>query len=262
MLEEPQYLKEITNVTFQSYTINDTMEIQTDGICLLFLSQGQASLTIHDHTVKLKQDHLYLCSSHHTITISNQANTVLDCINMQGIRLAMKYAPLKILSTEMIVLMLQLYQKTQANHDASYVTMFVKHLLMLCVQETTSLFTCDVSTHSIALAKRVHSYIQAHVTSLKSIEELAHHFHRSPYALMHLYKDVYGCTIHSTWNTLRLQKVCTLLEQSNASIKEISELCGFSSTSYLIQLFHKQYDISPLQYRKRYRRNQKDRNRT
>ena len=51
-------------------------------------------------------------------------------------------------------------------------------------------------------------------------------------------------------NNYRLEKSRSLLRYSNYSVTEISYLCGFTSSSYFCEAFHKYYDLTPKQYRK------------
>ena len=100
------------------------------------------------------------------------------------------------------------------------------------------------------------SYLDSHYDEHITLEEVAVHFHRNPYALAHLYKKQTGMTIFDTLNRIRLYHALSHLRNSSCSIKEIALRSGFSSTSYFIQRFAKQYRLTPLQYRKQWRRKQ------
>lgn len=50
-------------------------------------------------------------------------------------------------------------------------------------------------------------------------------------------------------NNYRLEKSVFLLKNTTMSITEIAYTCGFSSTSYFCELFHKNYSITPKAYR-------------
>lgn len=51
-------------------------------------------------------------------------------------------------------------------------------------------------------------------------------------------------------NNYRLEKGNYLLRNTAMSITDIAYACGFSSTSYFCELFHKHYNITPRTYRK------------
>lgn len=48
----------------------------------------------------------------------------------------------------------------------------------------------------------------------------------------------------------RIQRACTLLANTNLSVGEIAEQCGYASTSHFIKLFRKLMGCAPMGYRK------------
>ena len=48
--------------------------------------------------------------------------------------------------------------------------------------------------------------------------------------------------------TIRLKHAARLLKEGKLSISEISDMCGFSSTSYFYRCFKKQYGVQPGNY--------------
>ena len=49
---------------------------------------------------------------------------------------------------------------------------------------------------------------------------------------------------------LRLQQVCYYLMSSDKNIGEIAQLCGFCTPNYLIKLFRRAFNRTPMEYRK------------
>lgn len=58
----------------------------------------------------------------------------------------------------------------------------------------------------------------------------------------------------------RLLRATQHLTHSRLSVEQIAELCGFANASTLRHHFRQQYALSPLQYRKRCRVKQTERN--
>ena len=54
-------------------------------------------------------------------------------------------------------------------------------------------------------------------------------------------------------NEYRLTHAVRMLTESSASISDISCACGFSSSSYFCKLFKKMYNVTPMQYRNKFR---------
>ena len=48
----------------------------------------------------------------------------------------------------------------------------------------------------------------------------------------------------------RIMKSCQLLKDTNRSISEIADSCGFQSVSYFFSVFRKSMGVSPAKYRK------------
>lgn len=51
-------------------------------------------------------------------------------------------------------------------------------------------------------------------------------------------------------NQYRLQKSCDLLRGKDSTVTEVALDCGFHSSSYFCEIFHRAYGITPQQYRK------------
>ena len=64
------------------------------------------------------------------------------------------------------------------------------------------------------------------------------------------YKSVTGTTISETIQSIRLGKVCKLLEQTTTPIGHIGELCGFNCETYLKNLFRARFGCSMRDWRK------------
>jgi len=63
------------------------------------------------------------------------------------------------------------------------------------------------------------------------------------------FKTVVGHTILEEIQRVRLERVCTLLAETNLPIGEITRQCGFERESYLARLFKKRFDTSMSGYR-------------
>ncbi|MBO7303051.1 MAG: helix-turn-helix transcriptional regulator [Clostridia bacterium] len=65
-----------------------------------------------------------------------------------------------------------------------------------------------------------------------------------------LFKEYAGVTPAEFKNYLKLENAYNNLRTTNLSVEEISDLCGFSSTSYFRKLFWNKYKMTPSAVRK------------
>ena len=86
-----------------------------------------------------------------------------------------------------------------------------------------------------------------------TLASTARHFHYSESYLSRLISRQLGMSFSQLLQTIRLEKSCELLINSDIKITELCEHVGYDNESYYIQLFRKVYGITPLQYRKRHR---------
>lgn len=99
----------------------------------------------------------------------------------------------------------------------------------------------------VALVK---NYIDVHFKSNITLESLAEEAHINKYYLSHLFKKTYGISPVKYLNRVRMDTAKFLLESTNYSVLEISEIIGFKSQSYFSQTFKREVGVAPLDYRK------------
>ena len=98
---------------------------------------------------------------------------------------------------------------------------------------------------------RMLSYIEKHWNSTIELEELASWAGSSPCYASALFSRTMCMTFIQYLNALRVNKASKLLVDSNMSINDISDFCGFQNSSYFIHIFHSLSGSTPGEYRKR-----------
>ena len=68
--------------------------------------------------------------------------------------------------------------------------------------------------------------------------------------LCHVFKKETGMTITAYINNVKLNHIKFYLTNTNMSLREIADIVGFESLSYMHKLFYKQLGTTPLKYRK------------
>ena len=100
------------------------------------------------------------------------------------------------------------------------------------------------------LVLKVIDHLHEHYAEKTSLQALADTFFISKATLIYNFKKYMNCSLIDFLLNVRLTKAKELLLNSNQSVGEIAESCGFSSANYFGLMFKKKEGLSPMQYRK------------
>jgi AraC-like DNA-binding protein len=95
----------------------------------------------------------------------------------------------------------------------------------------------------------VKNYIDIHYSSQLTLDHLASITHMNKYYLIHIFKKSLGTTPIDYLIERRTAMSKILLETTEYSMDQISQITGFTSQSYFNQIFKKRVGICPTQYR-------------
>lgn len=98
--------------------------------------------------------------------------------------------------------------------------------------------------------KSVFKYIDDNIQNPISLEEASEHAHINKSYLSQLFKQKTGYTFSAYVNFRKLNRARNLLLQTEKSIAEISQECGYRNVSYFSTVFTKTVGISPGNFRK------------
>ena len=112
------------------------------------------------------------------------------------------------------------------------------------VPETVVKTGVHQKVHEVAL------YLQTHIRENVSLEELAQRFFMSRSYLTRSFRNVTGFSVVEYLTYIRIQKAQQLLRESDRSITEIADLCGFGNITYFEKVFKATTGQTPVQYRK------------
>lgn len=114
--------------------------------------------------------------------------------------------------------------------------------------------TCTFYTASqVEIAKKVERIITADLRQHYPARELAETFSISQTSLKNYFRGVFQQNISAYLRDARMNRAAELLASTQLSVAEIAEQVGYSNQSKFAAVFKKQYDISPLEYRRRKR---------
>ncbi|MEE1227446.1 MAG: helix-turn-helix transcriptional regulator [Lachnospiraceae bacterium] len=97
--------------------------------------------------------------------------------------------------------------------------------------------------------KLIISYMAQHYSEKITLEDFARTASYSPNECCRVFKKYTGESIFSYLRSYRLEQSAYLLSGTKLPVTEIAYSCGFSSTSYYIEYFKRQFGMTPLKYR-------------
>lgn len=98
---------------------------------------------------------------------------------------------------------------------------------------------------------KILQYIEQHYMDL-TLETLAEQFHYTPRNMIYYIKKYTNKTFSELIRESKIKKACELLTKTNLTPEQITEQVGYNDRSYLDKLFHQQFGVSMVKYKKKY----------
>ena len=130
------------------------------------------------------------------------------------------------------------------------------HLDPIMKSSYMSLLTClhknqrSVTASTSDIIQKAVEYINQHIHEHISMDALCREIHISKYYFCRKFKTVTGFTVMDYVLKTRIVAAKGMLSNTDESISEISERCGFGSVSYFCRIFKEHTGKTPLQYRR------------
>lgn len=101
-----------------------------------------------------------------------------------------------------------------------------------------------------SIAGQLERFIVDNLDSDLSVDNLCHTFGISKTKLYEIAATSYGRGIAEHVRTLRLDKACILLSETDKRISRVATLCGFDDYNYFTKVFKLHYGLPPREFRK------------
>lgn len=123
------------------------------------------------------------------------------------------------------------------------------HILKHYAGSATS--NCPIYTSFPSTKKKaLHDYIMANLHTKLSLDEIAQVVFLSKFHFARVFKNTFDMAPHQYIFLARMQRLETLLTESDAPLNLLAEKVGFSYSNNLIRAFRKFKGMTPMQYRK------------
>ena len=97
---------------------------------------------------------------------------------------------------------------------------------------------------------RALEFIEEHFSDPITVEEIVTHSHVSRRHFFRLFEQAVSVTPMEYLKKLRLQKAASMLLTTTDSITQVAFACGFNDSNYFSSLYHKEFGVSPSQFKK------------
>lgn len=133
-------------------------------------------------------------------------------------------------------------------------TLFSYTILLLSELSDNPNKSSDIEQQYVPpLVLKAVDYLNNNYTQKTTLEDIADYFFISKGALIYNFNKFLGCSPIDYLLNIRISKAKEMLLNTQKSVNEIAECCGFSSANYFGLIFKKKENISPLMYRKHQR---------
>ena len=266
--------------------IFDANFASTDGYCLLFITEGRGFLEIPKNTAQntIQEDADLIDINHHSL----KKNSLFFFPLSKHWRLYLENAPWKFYLFFLSGASVSYYNKLFSDSVkepfviscSSMLPVQLSHLydaLSDCKndplwldEQLTSLLCLTIKEARCHAQSSLPYMIPSYLISIRnsfhknfakpfSLAELETQYKISRFRIAHEFTATFGQSPIAYLNCLRLQKACELLTCSDDRIGEISTAVGFENTNHFINLFRRQYGMTPGTYRKHYQGTTADR---
>ena len=141
------------------------------------------------------------------------------------------------------------------NEDIQSKTMvFADLILLFCTLLELSLLESELDATSLKKSEDVKlciQYMEEHYGCKITLTELADLVHMTPNYFCNYFKKQTGLTPFTQLNNIRVRRASKMLRNSETSIAEIAEACGYENVSFFIRKFKEIRGCTPSVYRKK-----------
>ncbi len=100
--------------------------------------------------------------------------------------------------------------------------------------------------------EQAYKYMNRHFKEAITLDNIADHVHLNKNYLLRSFKKRYGITPIKFLIGVRMDNAKMLLSETDLSVSEIAERCGYNNAAFFCSTFKKLYSITPNQYRNTY----------
>ncbi|MFB9327794.1 helix-turn-helix domain-containing protein [Paenibacillus aurantiacus] len=137
----------------------------------------------------------------------------------------------------------------QLYYDFGQADAMIDYLVMHTLNHFSDELSSRLAGVTHSRIKDILRYIHHHFNEEISVQSLSEKFHLSPTYLSQLFKKEVGENFVEYLSRLRIRYACKLLAETNMTVSQIGEKCGFNDYFYFTRIFKRLNGMTPTQYR-------------
>jgi AraC-like DNA-binding protein len=94
------------------------------------------------------------------------------------------------------------------------------------------------------------SSMNLHLSDNLTIGELSNRLAVSPSTLERITRREFGCSVMELYHQLKINRACSLIMNSDMTMKQIADSLGFFDQAHFSRFFKQKMNITPLQFKK------------
>lgn len=244
-----------------------------DSHQLLYVTRGQAQITVSEKTYAATPGTLILISRFETHCVQNTSPdycryTLQIAPQVSAYGSIVGYPVLSVLTNrpahfchsldmsgcpEFERLLFQMVQEKAENAPMAEKLLDLHFLQLLLYLSRTHPELVTQSDPALQLVQQVQGFLETEYASPCTLGALAQQFHLSPSHLSHQFKRVAGVSVMSYLQACRLAAAKQQLVQTDLPISRIVSDCGYSDNSNFSRYFQSVTGLTPTQFRKQHR---------
>lgn len=140
----------------------------------------------------------------------------------------------------------------QCNRDGIYKRMFLEakviELLLLQLEQLKDpISQTKLKKQDVEKMYAIRDHITQNMAEPCLLIDLAHQFGTNEFTLKRGFKELFGTTVFSFWNDIKMQEAKKLLLRGDLNVSEVSNMMGFKNSRHFSTSFKKHFGQSPSQ---------------
>ena len=227
------------------------------AFCCHLVTEGEAVFHTHTGNWKLKQGDIFFAFPSYKFTLDSQSpfkylyiafvgNHISDLLESLGVT-----RELPVIHGHADLLNIWFDSLSKCNtENLSFMAKGLLYNTFALLKQPVSKETTSPEDYENIISRIRDSIEQNYATADLSLEYFCAIFHYNPKYVSRRFTEIMGISFSDYLTSCRIRHACTMLDETNMSIRDISISVGYRDALYFSKVFKKMMNISPSEYRR------------